>query len=224
MTNPPAGPPPSGGAGGIVAGSAQTTVLSRDLSAFLVEFSIALHKNQIYPPGHPLLNSALVGFNDRIHALLAGRTQISIGVARRQLVIEGVATDPENPLLRDLALKLHRHQLGAVKLMADIQDHEVAEFLALLVQDPYLTKQSLGKPRDGGDLRRWEHIWLFPPAYDQLELVEEGEGEETAPPNDRGRGGQLWVGLASAALAGEDDPTKLGGVDPAEVAKAINDH
>jgi len=200
-------------------------VLSRDLSSFLVEFSIALHKNQIYPPGHPLLATALVGFNDRINALLATRPTISIGVARKQLVIEGVATDPDNPLLRDLALKLHRHQLGAVKIMAEVADHEVAEFLALLVQDPYLTKQSLGKPREGESLRRWEHIWLFPLAYDQLELIEEVEGEnETAPPNDRGRGGQLWVGLASAALAGEEDPTKMGSADPAEVAKAINDH
>jgi hypothetical protein len=224
MTTLPPDPPHPGGTGGIVAGAAQTAVLSRDLSTFLVEFSIALHKNQIYPPGHPLLSTALVGFNDRIHALLASRSQLSIGVARKQLVIEGVATDPENPLLRDLALKLHRHQLGAVKIMADVQDHEVAEFLALLVQDPYLTKQSLGKPREGESLRRWEHIWLFPLAYDQLELIEEGEGDETAPPNDRGRGGQLWVGLASAALAGEEDPTRMGSADPAEVARAIEDH
>jgi hypothetical protein len=213
-------PPPAGGASGIAAGPAQAQVLSRELSAFLVEFSIALHKNLIYPPGHPHLNTALVGFNDRIHAVLAGRSQISIGVARRQLVIEGVATDPDNPLLRDLALKLHRHQLGAVKIMADVQDHEVAEFLALLVQDPYLTKVSLGKRDEAGDLRRWEHIWLFPLAYDQLELIEGSDEDRGA--DDGGRGGQLWVGLASAALAGEGDPTRA--ADPTEVAKAIDDH
>jgi hypothetical protein len=224
MTDPNAGTPPVPGGG--PAHATGTQVLSRELSAFLVEFSIALHKNQMYPPGHPHLNTALVGFNDRIHALLATRPSLSIGVARKQLVIEGVATDPDNPLLRELALKLHRHQLGAVKVMPEVQDHEVAEFLSLLVQDPYLTKATLGRPTSG-DLRRWDHIWLFPLAYDQLELIEGSENDgEGGPPSDRGRGGQLWVGLASAALASETGrsgpvPTAA---DPSEVAKAIDDH
>ena len=200
-------------------------MLSRELSTFLVEFSIALHKNQMYPPGHPHLNTALVGFNDRIHALLSTRPSVSIGVARKQLVIEGVATDPDNPLLRELALKLHRHQLGAVKFMPEIQDFEVAEFLALLVQDPYLSTEPLGRPKSG-DLRKWENIWLFPLAYDQLELIEGSEEDGPAGPADRGRGGQLWVGLASAALASDAEGSHPApaAADPAEVAKAIDDH
>ena len=202
-------------------------MLSRELSTFLIEFSIALHKNQIYPPGHPHLTTALIGFNDRVHALLRSRPSLSIGVARKQLVIEGVATDPENPLLRELALKLHRHHLGAVKIMPDVQDHELAEFLALLVQDPYLTKEPLGRPASG-ELRRWENLWLFPLAYDQLELIEGEEGDEgPGAPGDRGRGAQLWVGLASAALAGDTSapvPTTAAAADPGEVAKAIEEH
>src|SRR5690242_16708565 len=174
MTDPNA--PNSPAPGGSPAG---TGVLSRELSAFLVEFSIALHKNQIYPPGHPLLNTALLGFNDRLHALLQSRPSLSIGVARKQLVIEGVATDPDNPLLRDLALKLHRHHLGAVKITPDVQDHEIAEFLALLVVDPYLSKEPLGRP-PSGEIKHWPNIWLFPLAYDQLELVEEEEGDPAA--------------------------------------------
>ncbi len=224
---PPPSTPPAGGAGGVPAG---TQTLSRELSAFLVEFSIALHKNQIYPPGHPLLNTALIGFNDRLHALLASRPSLSIGVARKQLVIEGVATDPDNPLLRDLALKLHRHHLGAVKITPDVQDHEVAEFLALLVVDPYLSKNPLGRP-PSGDLQHWPNISLYPLAYDQLELVEEEEGEPGAEGTggraERGRGAQLWVGLASAALAGESGNVQIptpAAADPAEVAKAIDEH
>lgn len=224
MTDPTAVPPPV--AGSAAPAPAGQQILSRDLSTFLVEFSIALHKNQMYPPGHPHLNTALVGFNDRIHALLATRPSISIGVARKQLVIEGVATDPENPLLRELALKLHRHQLGAVKIMPEVQDFEVAEFLALLVQDPYRTTEPLGRPASG-NLRRWENLWLFPLAYDQLELIEGSEEEGAATgPADRGRGGQLWVGLASAALASDADGAHPApaAADPSEVAKAIDDH
>lgn len=226
MTDPTAGPPPVPGSD--PPSHRATQILSRELATFLVEFSIALHKNQMYPPGHPHLNTAMVGFSDRIHALLAGRPSLNIGVARKQLVIEGVATDPENPLLRELALKLHRHQLGAVKFMPEIQDFEVSEFFALLVQDPYLTTEPLGRPASG-DLRRWENIWLFPLAYDQLELIEGSEDDAVGETRaDRGRGGQLWVGLASAALASGDadeapHPSPAS-VDPSEVAKAIDDH
>ena len=225
LTDPSPTPPPAPPEGGGVSSPAGTQVLSRELSAFLVEFSIALHKNQMYPPGHPHLNTALIGFNERIHALLASRPSISIGVARKQLVIEGVATDPDNPLLRELALKLHRHQLGAVKFMPEVQDFEVAEFLALLVQDPYLATEPLGRPADG-NLRKWENIWLFPLAYDQLELIEGSEEDGPAGPADRGRGGQLWVGLASAALASDTEglhPAPAA-ADPSEVAKAIDEH
>ncbi|HEU4570503.1 MAG TPA: hypothetical protein VFS07_08025 [Gemmatimonadales bacterium] len=219
MTTPPLPTPPAAGG---------TQVLSRELSAFLVEFSIALHKNQIYPPGHPHLNTALIGFNDRLHALLTTRPSLSIGVARRQLVIEGVATDPANPLLRELALKLHRHQLGAIKVLPDVDDHEVADFLAALAVDAYQSREPLGRPASG-DLRRWEHIWLFPLAYDQLELIEDDPADPDAPPAaaaDRGRGGQLWVGLASAALAGDGQGSAPApaSVDPTEVAKAIDEH
>ena len=223
----PPSPPAGQGADAAAAGGG-TQVLSRELSTFLVEFSIALNKNQIYPPGHPHLSTALIGFNDRLHALLRTRPSLSIGVARKQLVIEGVATDPDNPLLRDLALKLHRHQLGAVKIMPDVQDHEMAEFLALLVVDPQISGEQLGRPASG-ELRRWENIWLFPLAYDQLELVEEEPGEEGEGGGgraDKGRGAQLWVGLASAALANEPGQVvpAPAAADPAEVAKAIEDH
>ena len=36
----------------------EAATLSRELSDFLIEFSIGLHKNAIYPAGHPLRDSA----------------------------------------------------------------------------------------------------------------------------------------------------------------------
>ena len=44
-----------------MAGLASNTagsVLSRDVTAFLVEFSVALHKHAMYPEGHPSLGPA----------------------------------------------------------------------------------------------------------------------------------------------------------------------
>ena len=80
-----------------------SAALSRDLADFLIELSIGLHKNAIYPPGHPLLESATSGIARRLDALLKDRATLSLGVARHQLIIEGVATEENNPVLGDLA-------------------------------------------------------------------------------------------------------------------------
>ena len=80
--------------------AAAASTLSRELADFLVELSIALHKHAIYPAGHPLLTSAVDKVTRNLWALLQERPVLSIGIARRQLIIEGVATDPNHPLLQ----------------------------------------------------------------------------------------------------------------------------
>src|SRR5436309_12566829 len=92
----------------------ERATLSRDLADFLIELSIALHKHAMYAEGHPSLAPAAAGVTRRAEHLFEGRTTVAHGVARQQLVIEGVATDPKNPLLAELARRLHPHHLGAV--------------------------------------------------------------------------------------------------------------
>src|ERR1041385_5783678 len=81
LTDPATPPPPPPSEGPGTPSTTGTQVLSRDLSTFLVEFSIALHKNQMYPPGHPHLNTALVGFNDRAPPPPAPRPPVRTCVA-----------------------------------------------------------------------------------------------------------------------------------------------
>src|SRR2546423_11704946 len=73
--------------------SGERATLSRDLAEFLIELSIALHKHAMYPEGHPSLAPAAGGVTRRAGLLLEDRATLSLGVARQQLVIEGVATD-----------------------------------------------------------------------------------------------------------------------------------
>jgi hypothetical protein len=191
--------------------------LSRDLSVFLVQFAIALHKNSAYPEGHPLLGSAVDAVTLRLHSLLNQRPTLLLGVARNQLLIEGVATDPENPVLRDLANRLHRHQLGALKFSQGAAPTEIADVMRTLSADS--RTEPLGtKPLE--QLQRWPHVRLFPQAYDQLELNEDGSPRLGHLSSTTSLAGRLWLGLASAALmreSGEDLPQ-----DPKEIARAIN--
>ena len=88
---------------------------ARHRGLFLPLLGIALHKCTAYPPGHPLLKSALEAVAGHLRVVLVNRPFLLLGVARSQLLVEGLATDPDNPVLRELATRLHRHQLGAIK-------------------------------------------------------------------------------------------------------------
>ena len=198
----------------------ESASLSRELADFLVQLSIAMHKHAIYPPTHPMLSGAVDGVISRLAEMLGTRTTLSLGVARSQLVIEGIATDPENPLLRELAQRLHRHHLGAVKFSLGVTSDEIADFLSTVAADADRTGDPLGDRKDR--MEKWPHVRLYPLSYGQLELVEKKEGEEAVEGGGGARGATLWIGLARAALAAEEDTDVSLSTDPAAVAKAID--
>src|SRR6266699_1647815 len=176
----------------------EKAALSRELADFLIELSIALHKHAMYPEGHPSLAPAAAGVTRRAEHLFEERVTLALGVARQQLVIEGVATDPKNPLLSELAGRLHRHHLGAVTFHRGLRVNEVVDVLKTLAVEAERTGHplGLGAPEQ---LRAWE----------------------------RGlRGAQLWVGLARAALSADamasgDGPPPA--TEPSVIAKAIDE-
>jgi hypothetical protein len=199
--------------------------LSRELSEFLVELSIAVQKHSIYPGGHPSLAAAVAGLTRRAGRLLDERTTLVFGVARRQLIIDGVATDPDQPVLRRLAEGLHRHHLGAVSLSRGLEVDELEQALRALSLE--VDKHGpLGLAPPGRELE-WPHVRLHPLTFDRLELVRvepDGAGLDKAA---MGRAAELWIGLARAAMATSDRAeTATGAIaaEPASVARAIDEH
>jgi len=199
--------------------SGERATLSRDLADFLIELSIALHKHAMYPEGHPSLAPAAAGLTRRAALLLEDRATVSLGVARNQLVIEGVATDPKHPVLRELAGRLHRHHLGAITFRRGVEQEEVADALRTLAIEAERTGQPLGLG-DRDRLAAWPHVQLHALTYERLELTDQagpvGEGDA--------RAAQLWVGLARAALATAPDDTRPTPTEPAVIAQAIDQH
>ncbi len=210
----------------------ERTALSRELADFLIELSIALHKHAMYPEGHPSIAPAAAGVTRRAEQFLEDRPTLSLGVARQQLVIEGVATDPKHPLLAELAGRLHRHHLGAVTFHRGIRGSEVTDVLRTLATEAERTGEPLGLgPPER--LRAWEHIRLHSLTYERLELLDEREAPPPADPAADGgsrargaHGAQLWLGLARAALVAQSvnsDPAAPP-TEPAVIARAIDDH
>jgi hypothetical protein len=213
MTSPSGSPP-------------QKAALARDLGEFLIELSIALHKHAMYPSGHPSLAPAAAGVTRRAGDLLRERSTLSLGIARNQLIIEGVATDPKHPVLAELAGRLHRHHLGAVTFSRGVTAQEVADVLKTLAVEAERSAQPLGLgPPES--LRAWTHVRLHSLTYEKLELLDEGPrpGEEAPEAAGRGvRSAQLWLGLARAALAGQIGVDEAPPTTPAVIAHAIDAH
>lgn len=204
-------------------GGERAVALSQELSEFLIELSIALHRHAMYPQGHPSLLPAELNVIERLDGLVRQRGSLSLGVARRQLVIEGVATDPRHPVLQELAGRLHRHHIGALRFEAGCQADELSEFLRQLAVEAELTGAPLGLGDPAG-LEAWPHIRAYPLTYGQLELVDDAEGDSEEGGHERGaRAARLWLGLARAALAAPDD-SPIRNEEPAAVAEAINRH
>ena len=211
--------------------SATTTerlTLSREFSELLVDLSIALHKHAMYPHHHPSLGPAADAVVRRAHKLLEGRERIALGVARDQLIIEGVATDPRQPVLRRLAEGLHRHHLGAVSIMRGILADEITEALRALASEAERDGPLGLLPPDR--LPAWPHLKLHPLTFDRLALVADapvtpGSGPAAGGARDGSRGAELWLGLARAAMAGDAGvPAAAVPAEPAVVARAIDDH
>lgn len=209
------------------AGGSEKPVFGRELSDFLIELSITLEKHAIYPAGHPLLPLAIKSLLSRLDKFLQTKSQISIGVANDQLIIEGVATDPGNQLLAELAGRLHRHSLGAMTFEKGITVDEMSDVLLLLAKEADRSEVPLGLGPEEV-LSSWPHVRLYSIKFDQLELVLSGNDSESKEMTDaQRRAAALWFGLARAAIAREESEDVGAALeeedtDPAAVAEAIN--
>ena len=156
--------------------------------------------------------------------MLQDRSSVAFGVARQQLIIDGVATDPAQPVLRRLAHSLHAHHLGAVSFHRGVQADEISEALIALSAEP-TRAGPLGLNRSG-QASPWPNLKLHPLTFDGLALV--GDAEITADGSSGTGdtlGAELWLGLARAALSVEDDvDSESVPTEPDEVARAIDDH
>lgn len=172
----------------------------------------------MYPPDHPALVPVAENVITRLALYFEDHDRLDIGVAQDQLVIGGVATDADHPVLRDLARRLHDHQVGAVSFRKGVRAWEVEMLLDALSLDTESGDGSLGGSAEE-ERPAWENIAVHGVGYDKLRLQEDGT---PSPRTDRAV--ELWLGLAQAAIDA-DDRIEAGEVpDEREVAESIRRH
>jgi len=187
--------------------------LSREINDFLIEFSIAVHRYSMYPSDHPSLGPAAGNVLSRVSRLLGERTELSLGVAHRQLVIDGVATDQRNPVLADLSKRLHAHHIGAITFSGEVDAASLERVLRTMAEEPEREGNEPIGLRGPDRIPSWPGVRLIPVGYSDLTL------DDTADSSGENQVLQLWLGLARAAMAGNADFSDADDVTPGVVAE-----
>lgn len=188
MTESPQRPPPSP--------ESAAPKVPRDTVLFLVQLSAVLNKSRAYPPGHPMLTASLDVLATQLFGLLKGRPSYLIGVSRHALVVDGAETDPGHAVLRDLADRIHRHQLATIELRPGVGEDELGDLLMALAQETWRQGKPLGLQPAEVLAELWPHIGVEPIPLHQLEL---GDGDTPGGATAR-RADELWQGLVHAAM------------------------
>ena len=132
-----------------------------------------------------------------------------------------MATDDRNPVLSDLAKRLHKHQIGAITFTNDVTEGGIEGLLETLAIETEREGDPIGlRPAD--DIPSWPGVRLVPVGYSELAL--DVDAEATAEQQTL----QLWLGLAQAAMSGFE--AGLGGavrgddVEVYQAAEGIQSH
>ena len=125
-------------------------VLSRELSEFLLDFLGAQQRFAMYPVGHPLIEPAVDSLTRRLNTLFLERGSISLAVTPMQLVVSGVPTDPDHTMLRELAARLHRRNVGGIKIFRGVNRTELASFLGVIGTDANDAQQLVAHDEPSG--------------------------------------------------------------------------
>lgn len=191
--------------------------LPKELVDLLVEFSVGMVKAAIYPPGHPILDMVSTGVLGRLNAVLAMRPALVIGVAPTQLIVDAIATDPNHPVLRALATRLHQHQIGSIRITPGVTVDELERLMQTLGTAGSGIDRPLGL--EGPDvLAQWPHLRLMALSFSSLALAD----GETLSIDDAEA---LWIRLVQIALPDlAVSGTEIEHALPATVAEAIERH
>ena len=194
------------------------TGVPKKLAEFLVEFAVAVQKHAIYPQGHPQLATAVEKCVRRLDGILNDAEPVTFAFARNQVVIDSVATDPANALMRELSQRMHRQRIGSIGIRPGVLRDELADFLyASSIEESEKPQIAIA-----AQTMRWPHISVTTLTYEKLELMGEESGL-TDDENKRAGAKLIWIALARATLMLGADPADETLLSPFVLAGALNE-
>ena len=106
------------------------------LSECIYALNIARRQVLSYPPEHPMIANATNNLLDLMSRLLEFRSEITLGIARDTLMLDGQVLDASNPVFRDLAKNLFRMRIASLSINRELSENDVLRFFTLFHKPP----------------------------------------------------------------------------------------
>lgn len=163
----------------------------QEIRTLLIRLSVALGRRRAYRAEHPMVRTSEEEVLDALRALLASRPSLALGVARKELLLDGAPLEGRLSSIRELAERLHRRGVGSLTFETGVTGESVRGALDWLTAPPPVDGSfSSAAPPD------LPGITIRGIAYDHFTLADEGTSNEE-------RVKDLWRQLASIAMEGE---------------------
>ena len=161
----------------------------------------------MYPANPRFVTDSAAQLVDRLTPLVLERGALTLGVTPKGFLLDGVAVDPLPPILREFAARLHRKNVGTIRVAEGVTATEVTAMLAALADHD--AAEHVG--REGW---RSECIRIDPLLYDVVGF--------TDTPFDHELDEAFWGELVEAAF-GRRLTDVEGTPTTAQVAEAITE-
>lgn len=200
---------------------------TRLLSNFIIELNIARRHFIAYPPGHPLIGTALDKVMRVFEQLLEFSNQITLAVARDALMVGYALLDRKNPVYRDFANTLFNHDIGTITFRKDLQRDELYLFNEILTFSREEVRQRGGIEQIFSDTG-FQNLSVKGIRYDYFRTIEEPV-VSVGTKEDKSKGTPLlWENFAHGLLDGTlnphgDSTTFVEGLEPELLAELMNE-
>ena len=185
----------------------------------------ALHRLTSSTEEHPQTAEAIENAHVESLAMLEAEEAVEIVVGDGELTVNGVALDSSLPAMIELPLRLHRRDIGTVRLERGLERDELAVLLrAVARREERTIDRSSAPPRQVS----LPHAQLFPV---RIEPVEEAVSSETPAaveavvpelaPEPRNEEELLWERMVTLAAASGSDESA--GESPSTITERLQD-
>jgi len=196
------------------------------LSEFIYALNIARRQVLSYPPGHPMVATATAKLIDVVPRLLEFRKEITLGIARDVLMVDGGLLDAGNPVFQDLARNLFDARIASLTITRDLAEEEILKFFSIFQKsseeladeggiEPIVIASGLkGIRAQGVDFSAFSTTEAAAVHAPKMKAME-------------GDTALLWKSFASGLVSGSLDPdgvkyTQRADLDPVLLAEILN--
>ncbi|MGA1796503.1 MAG: HEAT repeat domain-containing protein [bacterium] len=203
---------------------------TKRLSQAIIELTIARKNFVIYPAGHIQTTQSVDRAHELLSEILAILPEITVGVARDNLLIGNDYLNKGNPVFKEFSLALSQYEIAGLTISRGMDREELFRFLRVLTKKPEDVRSAGGLNRILSE-KGVAHVRIKNIDYSGLHLTEEQRITRPRPLEAQNSNAHVWRDFVANLLENRLAPNEQGfcfhkedEIDPRELARFINEN